>query len=231
MPLSRSTPLFLKTALLLKFPRARCSRSLCTSLQISYGGGRPTVSHPRNLILVGDTGQASIIETFFSLEEDTTFTNTVTEIVAGEGALVDYCKVQQESDAAFHYARVQVQQARSSSVTTHSIQLGGLLTREEVQAVLGGEGAESLLHGLYVIDRAAARGQPHRSSTTPRPTAPAARFTRACWRANRRESSTARSLSAPTRKKPIPSRATRTCCFPRTRSSTPNRNWKFLPTM
>jgi Fe-S cluster assembly protein SufD len=69
-------------------------------LQISHGGGHPTVSHPRNLILVGDTGQASIIETFVSLEEDTTFTNTVTEIVAGEGALVDYSKVQQESDAA-----------------------------------------------------------------------------------------------------------------------------------
>ena len=88
---------------------------------------KPTVSHPRNLIVVGDTGQASIIETFLSLGEDTTFTNTVTEIVAGEGALVDYYKVQQESDAAFHYARVQVQQERSSSVTTHSIQLGGLL--------------------------------------------------------------------------------------------------------
>jgi Fe-S cluster assembly protein SufD len=64
---------------------------------------------------------------------------------------VDYCKVQQESDAAFHYARVQVQQARSSSVATHSIQLGGALTREEIQTVLGGEGAEALLHGLYVI--------------------------------------------------------------------------------
>jgi len=121
-------------------------------LQISHGGGRTTVSHPRNLILAGDTGQASIIETFVSLEQDTTFTNTVTEIVAGEGALVDYCKVQLESDEAYHYGRVQVWQARSSSVTTHSIQLGAALTREEVQTVLAGEGAESLLHGLYVIN-------------------------------------------------------------------------------
>jgi Fe-S cluster assembly protein SufD len=120
-------------------------------LQISHGAGNFVITHPRNLILVGDTAHASIIETFFSLVDDTTFTNTVTEIVAGEGALVDYCKIQQESDLAFHYARVQVHQARSSSVTTHSIQLGGLLTREEVQTVLDGEGAESLLHGLYVV--------------------------------------------------------------------------------
>jgi Fe-S cluster assembly protein SufD len=120
-------------------------------LQVSLGGGRPTVSHHRNLLLVGSTGQATIVETFFSLGEDATFTNAVTEIVAAEGALVDYYKVQQENAAALHYARVQVQQQRSSSVTTHSIQLGGGLTREEVQTVLGGEGAESLLHGLYVI--------------------------------------------------------------------------------
>ena len=121
-------------------------------LQIAYGGGKRTVCHPRNLILAGDTAQANIIETFLSLGEDTTFTNAVTEIVAGESALVDYCKVQEESHQAFHYGRIQVWQARASSVTTHSVQLGGKLTREETQTVLAGEGAEGLMHGLYVIN-------------------------------------------------------------------------------
>jgi Fe-S cluster assembly protein SufD len=142
---------FFEDGAFIEVPKGAVLQKPLHILQISYGGGRTTVSYPRNLILVGDTGQATIIETFFSLEEDTTFTNTVTEIVAAEGALVDYCKVQQESDAAYHYGRVQVDQARSSSVATHTIQLGGMLTREEVQTVLGGEGAESLLHGLYVI--------------------------------------------------------------------------------
>jgi len=142
---------FFEDGTFIEIPKGAVLQKPLHILQVSYGAGQPSVSHPRNLILVGDTGQASIIETYFSLEEDVTFTNAVTEIVAGEGALVDYCKLQQESDAAFHYARVQVQQERSSSVTTHSIQLGGALTREEVQTVLGGEGAESLLHGLYII--------------------------------------------------------------------------------
>jgi len=142
---------FLEDGAFIEIPKGAVLQKPLHVLQISHGAGRTTVSYPRNLILVGDTAQASIIETFFSLAEDTTFTNTVTEIAAGEGALVDYCKVQQESDAGFHYARVQVEQARSSSVTTHTIQLGGALTREEVQTVLAGEGAESLLHGLYVL--------------------------------------------------------------------------------
>jgi len=142
---------FFEDGVFIEVPKGAVLQKPLHILQISHGGGRATLAHPRSLILVGDTAQASMIETFYSLGADTTFTNAVTEIVAGEGALVDYCKVQQESDAAFHYARVQVQQERSSSVATHSIQLGGALTREEVQTVLAGEGAESLLHGLYVI--------------------------------------------------------------------------------
>jgi Fe-S cluster assembly protein SufD len=142
---------FFEDGAFIEIPKGAVLQRPLHILQISHGAGQPTVSHPRNLILVGETGQASIIETFVSLEENTTFTNTVTEIVAGQGALVDYTKVQQESDAAYHYARVQVYQERSSSVATHSIQLGSLLTREEVNAVLDGEGAESHLYGLYVI--------------------------------------------------------------------------------
>jgi Fe-S cluster assembly protein SufD len=142
---------FFEDGAFIEVPKGAVLQKPLHILQVSYGGGRSTVSHPRNLILVGSTGQATVIETFFSLAEEATFTNTVTEIVAGEGALLDYCKVQQESTAALHYARVQVQQDRSSTVATHSIQLGGALTREEVQMVLAGEGAESLLHGLYVI--------------------------------------------------------------------------------
>ena len=120
-------------------------------LQVTTGSSSPSVTHPRTLILAGANARAVIIESFCSLGDAKTFTNAVTEIVASEGASVDYSKVQQENDSAFHYARVQVQQERSSNVATHSIQLGGALTREEVQTVLAGEGAEALLQGLYVI--------------------------------------------------------------------------------
>jgi len=120
-------------------------------LHVTRGTGRPVMTCPRTLILAGANAQGAVIESFVSIGEGKTFTNAVTEIVAREGATVDYAKVQLENEAAFHCARVQVQQERSSNVGTHSIQLGGALTREEAQTVLAGEGAEALLHGLYVI--------------------------------------------------------------------------------
>jgi Fe-S cluster assembly protein SufD len=124
-------------------------------------GPRPTVAHPRALVLVGRGSQVSFVELHISLDKDVSagtalkapsyFTNAVTEIVAEEGAIVDYAKVQQESPAAYHVATLHVQQESSSSVTTHALAFGGLLDREDTRTVLAGEGAESLMHGLYVI--------------------------------------------------------------------------------
>jgi len=117
-----------------------------------------TMTHPRNLVVAGAGAQASFVEIHIGLHRGQGgepaapyFTNAVTEVVAGESAIVDYTRVQQETDRGFHVGILQVKQGRSSSVTTHSIALGGRLDREEVRAVLNGEGAEALLHGLYVI--------------------------------------------------------------------------------
>ncbi len=146
-------------------------------LYVSTANGRPTVTHPRNLILVGRASQVNIIETYVGLglpnggpkskfetgnpSAGVYFTNSVTEVVAGEGAVVDYCKIQQEGAQAFHVASLNFRQERSSSVTTHAIAFGSALDREEVTTVLDGEGAESLLHGLYVIS-----GQQHVDNRT-----------------------------------------------------------------
>jgi Fe-S cluster assembly protein SufD len=119
-------------------------------LYISTARGQPTASHPRTLILAGRESQATLIEGYLGVDEELYFTNAVTEIVAGENAVLEYGKFQQESRAAFHLATVRVEQARSSNVSTYSFAFGGALAREDLSVVLAGEGAESALHGLYM---------------------------------------------------------------------------------
>lgn len=123
---------------------------------LTIPGSEPAMTHPRNLIVAGAGSQASFIELHLGVTPKSDpashyFTNAVTEVVAGESAIVDYTRIQQETEHGYHVGIVQTEQGRSSSVTTHSIALGGRLDREEVRAVLNGEGAEALLHGLYVI--------------------------------------------------------------------------------
>lgn len=115
------------------------------------GPAGPAVSHPRVLILAGPGSRARLLETHARLAEETYFTNPVTEIVLGEGAAVEHCKLQRDADAAFHVGALRVHQERDSRVTSHSISLGAGLARNDMNFVLAGPGAECELNGLYVV--------------------------------------------------------------------------------
>jgi Fe-S cluster assembly protein SufD len=106
-------------------------------------------SHPRNLFVVARGAQAAIVETYAGT--GTYFTNAVTELVAGEGAVVDHYKLECESTDAFHIATTQVHQERAAAVPTRAISLGGAVVRNETNVALTGEGASVVLDGLYVL--------------------------------------------------------------------------------
>jgi len=119
---------------------------------IEIGGGNaehPVMSQHRNLIVAGRGSQITVVESFFG--KGTYFTNTVTEIVAGDGAVVDHYKFENESLDSFHIGTVQIHQERSSNVTSRTIATGGGLVRNEINAALTGEGASLSMEGLFVL--------------------------------------------------------------------------------
>ena len=118
-------------------------------LFLSVPSGGLTVSHPRNLIVAGRGSQASVIETYLSADGAACFTNAVTEIGLGDGAVLDHYRVQRESDQAFHVATVQAIQGRQSVLSSHNVLLGAALARNDVNSVLDAEGAECFLNGLF----------------------------------------------------------------------------------
>ena len=118
------------------------------------GGDRPVAVHPRTLVLAGRASQATLVETFAGTGADLYFQNGVTEIVLAEDAHVDHIKLQRESLGAFHVHTLQVHQERSSNFRTHSITLGAAFSRNDVNIVLAGEGIETTLKGLYMVNGA-----------------------------------------------------------------------------
>jgi Fe-S cluster assembly protein SufD len=121
-------------------------------LFVTTNGGAPVMTNARALIVAGDRTQARIVETFAGPRDAFYFTNAVTELVAGENAVVDHYKVQEESFEAFHVAAMHVHAARSANFSSHSFSLGGRLARNDVNALLDGDGAECTLNGLYLAD-------------------------------------------------------------------------------
>lgn len=108
------------------------------------------ISHPRNLIVLGNNARATVIESYVGLDEAEYCTNTVTEIVTGEGANLEHYKLQQESQKGFHVGYLHAHCERDSRLESHSISLGGALVRNDIDAILAGPGAHVGLNGLYM---------------------------------------------------------------------------------
>jgi Fe-S cluster assembly protein SufD len=121
-------------------------------LFVTTNGDAPVMTSARALIVAGDRTQVRIVETFAGPRGSAYFTNAVTELVAGENAVVDHYKVQEESFDAFHIAAMHMHAARSANFSSHSFSLGGRLARNDATALLDGEGAECTLNGLYLAD-------------------------------------------------------------------------------
>jgi len=117
-------------------------------VRIAFHSDSPAAVHPRILVVAGRNSQASIVEQFTGAGRY--FTNAVTEIVADENAIVEHYKVQQESAEAYHVGTVQIHLARNSNVTTFSLSFGGLLVRNDINAVLDDDNAECTMNGLFL---------------------------------------------------------------------------------
>ncbi len=125
-------------------------------IHIIHLGGREDenqpslMSHPRNLIALGRHAGASIIETYAGIPDSEYFTNSHTSILAQAGARLDYYKIQQESQRAYHIGKTRISQEADSRVDCHALSLGAKLARWDIDAELLEPGAEINLNGLYL---------------------------------------------------------------------------------
>jgi Fe-S cluster assembly protein SufD len=119
-------------------------------LYVTAPGAAPIATHPRTLIVTGEDSQASVIEDYATLGDGVHLSNAVTELAVGNGSVVGHYLIQRESRQAFHVSTLRGQQGRSSSVTSHTVLLGGALTRRNIHPVLAGEGAACLINGLFM---------------------------------------------------------------------------------
>lgn len=118
----------------------------------SFGSANPVMSHPRNLIVFEAGSQARIVESYIGLGDQPTLANVVTDVSGGEGSVVDYYRLQNEASCGYHVSSLEARVSRNCSFTAHSVTLGGSLVRNDIHAVLDGEGAECILNGLYLLD-------------------------------------------------------------------------------
>ena len=118
-------------------------------LFLAAPGGEPTVSHPRNLLVLEPQSQATVIESYVGIGEDPSFTNAVTEVVVGDGAHLERYKVQRETERAHHLGTTQYVLGRDAQITDHNVSFGGALVRNDLNAAFADQGGSLTLNGLF----------------------------------------------------------------------------------
>jgi Fe-S cluster assembly protein SufD len=146
---------FLRQGAYVRVPRGTVVERPVYLLYVSTPAGVAQMTHPRNLILIEEGAQATVVEDYLTLGEwpaegISSFTNAVTELVAGENATVAHFLVKREGDGAAHVSTLRIEQQRSANVAAHAVLLGGALVRNNVHPVLAGEGGECLINGFFL---------------------------------------------------------------------------------
>jgi Fe-S cluster assembly protein SufD len=139
---------FLRDGALLHLPD---EASLAEPIELLFIATVPGgLTQPRVLVVAGAHSRATVIERYVGLTEDTYFTNTVTEVVAGPGATVDHYVLQEQGSSAFHVATLHASLQRDSVFSTCGVTLGGQLSRATLTVAFGAEGGRGALRGLYL---------------------------------------------------------------------------------
>ncbi|MEK7778197.1 MAG: Fe-S cluster assembly protein SufD [Chloroflexota bacterium] len=121
-------------------------------LFLTTGRRQDTVAYPRVLILTGKNSKATVIESYAALDEGRSFTNTVTEVRMGPGSVLNYYKVQRQSQRAFHVSNTNVFNSTGASFNSVNLDLGGGLVRNNLNVLMGEEGCSCVLNGLYLLN-------------------------------------------------------------------------------
>ena len=90
---------FLENVVMIRVPSGAVIQE---PIQIAFNGVAGQATHPRLLLVVGADAHCTFVESYTGA--GSYFTNAVTEIVAGDRAVVDHYKMQRESVEAFHVA-------------------------------------------------------------------------------------------------------------------------------
>jgi Fe-S cluster assembly protein SufD len=118
---------------------------------VSLPADPPTVSHPRNLVVVDEGARVAVVESYTTLAEGSYWTNAVTELVVADGAQLELVREQGEAAGAYHVATTHSVQGRESVLRVHPMAFGAALARHDITSVLDGPGAELILNGLYLL--------------------------------------------------------------------------------
>jgi Fe-S cluster assembly protein SufD len=109
----------------------------------------PASWHQRNLVALGEGSSACILDSFAGT--GSYWTNLVTSVRLGKGAVLQHATLQNDAADALHFAVTRAHLADGAHYDTFVLTLGARLSRQDIQPTLEGEGASVGVNGAYLL--------------------------------------------------------------------------------
>ena len=119
-------------------------------IYLSSPGESHTLSQPRTLAVIGRGSKATIVETYAGPDHTPYLSNAVSELVLEANASLDYYRLQQHGDNGFHVGTTQAILGEGARFSSTTLDLGGKLVRNNLNALLDAPESSCTLNGLYL---------------------------------------------------------------------------------
>ncbi|HJS51771.1 MAG TPA: Fe-S cluster assembly protein SufD [Pyrinomonadaceae bacterium] len=117
--------------------------------EITSAGNEGTATFPHVIIVAEAGSKATLVESYSSSTKS--FTNAAVQIFVEDNANLTHYRVQKESVEAFHYGVTEASLGRGSVYNSTNINLGGAISRHDIELKFTAEGSEAWVDGLYMI--------------------------------------------------------------------------------
>ena len=134
----------------LKIIRIAKETSVAEPIELSFGADEDSIIFPHILIVAEAGSKATIVESYASPAKS--FTNSAIQIVVEDNANLTHYRVQKDSPDAFHYGVSEVSLGRGSSYNATNINLGGSISRHDIDVKFTAEDGEAWVDGLYMLN-------------------------------------------------------------------------------
>jgi Fe-S cluster assembly protein SufD len=120
-----------------------------TPIELNFAARANKAIFPHVFVVAERGSKATLIETYASPAK--CFTNAAVQVFVEDDANLTHYRVQKESPEAFHVGTSEVTLGRGSYYNATSINLGGAMSRHDIDLKFTAEGGEAYVDGLYML--------------------------------------------------------------------------------
>ncbi len=152
LPFAMLNAAFLEDGIHIVVPEGAVLTSPLQVVVVTLPEDKAVMAHPRIVIEAGGQSQATVVLSFVGGGGQPYLTNVVTQVRLGHGAVLELVTDQRETEQAFHTHHLHAYCEAGAILHSRAVSLGGRLVRNDLAAVLDGEGAHASIDGVYLAD-------------------------------------------------------------------------------